>query len=304
MTHTVLVTGATGTVGGALLGELAERRESAGADPDAGETVRVRGATRAPPGEGPAEEWTEFDFGRPETWGRTLEDVDRLFLVWPPGVVGVDPVRSFVDAAERTGVDRIVFLSTLGADRLPVLPHRRIERHLERSGPAHTFLRASFFMQNFSEVNREEIARRGELFVPAGDGATSFVDARDVAAVGAAALLEDGHAGRAYEPTGPTALTYEAAAAVFSETLDRPVSYPRPSLLTFARERLRAGDDLGFVVAMCGIYTTARLGLAARTTDDVERVLGRPPRDLRTFVADHADLFRSTDDRTAETAEA
>ncbi|WP_123536505.1 SDR family oxidoreductase [Halosimplex salinum] len=277
----VLVTGATGTVGSVVAAELVQRGEP------------VVAASRDPVGADlPANaEPTTFDFDRPETWGRALEGIDRLFLVRPPTATRVgESVLPFLDAAERTGVDHVVVLSVLGAGNNPLLPHRRIEAHVEASSMAHTHLRASFFMQNFAEVHRDDV-REGRIVVPAGDGETSFVDARDVGEVGALALVEPGHRGRAYDLTGPAALNYREVARVFSAVLDRPVTYADPSLLAFLRRELGRGRSLGFAVTMAGIYTTARLGLAGRVTDDAERVLGRPPRDLTTFVADHADLF-------------
>ncbi|WP_202614572.1 SDR family oxidoreductase [Halostella litorea] len=281
-----LVTGATGTVGSAVVDELVAR----GATP----RVAVRRPAAARERWGSDVAAVEFDFERPETWGGALDGVSRAFLVRPPGV-GVDRMREAVDALARVGVERLAYLSVLGADRNPLLPHRRIERRVESSGVPYTFLRASFFMQNLVEVHRVDLVERGELFVPAGEGETSFVDARDVGAVGAAALTEPGHAYRAYDLTGPAALTYEEVAAALSAELDRDVRYPAPSVVAFVRRWLGRDAPLPFVFVMVGIYTTARLGLAGRVTDDVARVLGRPPRDLRTFAADYRGAFASGD---------
>ncbi|MBX0293499.1 SDR family oxidoreductase [Haloarcula nitratireducens] len=279
MTRTLLVTGATGTVGSALRDELTER------------DAVVRAAARAPPGDGPADEWVAFDFAKPETWGAALEGVDALFLLRPPEMSQVGQAREFVDAAARVGVEHCAVLSVLGADRNPLLPHRRIERHVESSGLSYTHLRPSFFTQNLLEVHGDALAR-GEIAVPAGDGETSFVDARDVGAVAAAVLTEPGHEDAAYDLTGPDALTYDEVAAIASEVLDRPVEYTRPSLPAFVLGEVRRGRPLAFALVMSGIYTTARLGLAGRVTDDVARVLGREPRSVRAFFENYAAEFR------------
>ena len=279
----ILATGATGTVGSTVIDALS------------GSDDRVRVATRdieAARAELPGvDDYVTFDFAHPETWGPTLAGVDRLFLVRPP-VVRVDPIREFVDAAARVGVGHVVYLSVLGTEKNPLLPHRRIERRIESSGVRHTFLRASFFMQDLVENHRRDIVEHDEVFVPAGAGETSFVDARDVGAATALALTEPGHAGRAYDLTGPEALTYSEVADVFTEVLGRRITYADPSLLAFARRMRSRGTPLPFVVVMLGIYTTARLGLAGRVTRDVETVIGREPIDLREFVADHAGSFR------------
>lgn len=283
MARTILVTAATGTVGRHVVAELRDCEESvrvASRDPDA---ARERF--------GDDIEGVDFDFARPETWGETLSGVDGLFLVRPPGV-DVDEVTAFVDAATRVGVERIAYLSTLGAERNPLIPHYRIENHVADAGVAYTFLRASFFAQNLHEVHGRDVIERDEIFVPAGSGATSFVDARDVGAVGARVLTESGHANAAYDLTGPAALTYDEVAAAFSDVLDRPITYADPSIPAFVRRMHSRGHSLGYVLLLVGIYTTARLGLAGRVTDDVQRLLGRSPRSVRQYVTDYADRFR------------
>ena len=275
---TVLVTGATGTVG-SFVRESLERR-----------ACTVQALTRSPDPTDESE--VAFDFERPETWGRAFEGGDRLFLVRPPAISRVgESIVPAIDAARRCGVEHVTLLSVLGAEKNPLLPHRRIERHLESSGLDYTFLRASFFMQNFDEVLARDIREHDELFVPAGDGKTSFVDARDIAEIAALTLTADDHRNRSYDVTGSEALTYDEAAARFSDVLGREISYPRPGLLAFARRWLSRGESPGFVAVMCGIYTTARLGLAGRVTDDTRRLLGRKPRSLREYVQDYKAHF-------------
>ncbi|HKL28347.1 MAG TPA: NAD(P)H-binding protein, partial [Natrialbaceae archaeon] len=121
MTRTVLVTAATGTVGQHVVRELGER--------DA--TVRI--ASRDPDEAGDEldahDEVVAFDFEKPETWGEALADVDGVFLVRPP-VVGTDELGRFVEAAARVGVEQVAYLSTLGAEKNPLVPHHRIEKRI------------------------------------------------------------------------------------------------------------------------------------------------------------------------------
>ena len=298
--ETVLVTGATGTVGGAVCETLAGDRGPSGRTGGGESTGRtgggdltVRAATRSPGAfDGPADEVVRFDFTDPTTWREAFAGVDALYLVRPPAISRVrrDLVPA-LSAAIGAGVERVVFLSVIGADRNPIVPHARIESWLAEAGVDATFLRASFFMQNLLEDHREEI-RDGQLFVPAGSGKTSFVDARDVAAVGVTALREGtGRDVRAYDLTGPAALGYTEVAKLLTRELGREVQYADPSVVRFLWRRIRAGEGFGKVAVMAGIYTTARLGLADRVTDDVRRVLGREPRGLSAFVREHRDAW-------------
>lgn len=300
----LLVLGATGTVGASVVAHLASE----------GHAVRAAGRNADRTAENLADvdpdllvpdtdldgsldalsgtvEPVAFDFERPETWGPAFEDVRRAFVLRPPQMGRVGAITDALDAAGRVGVEHVALLSVLGAERNPVLPHRRIEKHLADHALDHTFLRASFFAQNFLTTHRADLVERDEVFVPAGQGETSIVDARDVAAVAATALTEEGHRNVAYDLTGPEAVDYDAVADVFSAALDRPVTYPEPGLPAFARRLRSRGHDWGFVLVTCALYTTARLGLAGRVTDDVARVLGREALPFERFATDYADRF-------------
>ncbi|SIS18038.1 nitroreductase/quinone reductase family protein [Natronorubrum thiooxidans] len=284
MTESVFVTGATGTVGRYVVAGLSDR--------DVAIKIGVRDPGTVSNKLADAGTVVEFDFTKPETWGRALTDVDGVFLVRPP-VVSESDVKSFVDAMDRVGVSHVVYLSVLGAEKNVLVPHHRIEKRIMATKMDYTLLRASFFMQNLLEVHRRDIVEYGEIFVPAGNGKTSFVDARDLGEVAAIVLTEPGHANRAYDLTGAKALDYREVATIFSDVLNRPITYPQPSLVTFATRMRRREKPLGFIALMSGIYTTARLGLTARVTEDSQLLLGRPPRTMQTFVEDYADEFRS-----------
>ena len=279
----ILITGATGNVGLETARLLAARGVAF--------TAAARAPERAAGVLPPAAPAVAFDFEKPETFEPALQGVRKVLLVRPPAISDIEAtVQPFLAAAERAGVEHVVFLSLLGAERIKVVPHRRIEEALLRGGMAHTFLRASFFMQNLTTTHRDDI-RRGEIVVPAGSGRTSFIDVRDIAEVGAAALLEPGHAGKAYELTGAEALRYDEAVAILSDVLGRTIRYRRPSLMRFARHMRREGHPWGFILVMAGIYTTARLGLAAEVAPDVQRVLGRPPISFRQFAEDYREAW-------------
>jgi len=287
VTESILVTGATGTVGQYVVAALSDR--------DVTIKIGVRDPETVSNEIADAGEVIEFDFTKPETWGRALTDVDGIFLVRPP-VVDKSNIGSFVEAADRVGVARIAYLSTLGAEKNLLIPHHWIENRITATDMEYTLLRASFFMQNLLEVHRRDIVEHDEIFLPAGSGKTSFVDARDIGEAAAVVLTESGHANRAYELTGSEALDYGEVAAIFSDVLGRPITYPQPSLLAFSTRMRRRGEPLGFIVLMCGIYTTARLGFAGRVTDDSQRLLGRRPRRIRGFVEDYAEDFRTDAD--------
>lgn len=285
----IVVTGATGLVGSEVVRSLAADGVACAA------AVRNPGSYEAPSGAARVTA-RAFDFQDPSTYAAVFRGARRLFLVRPPAISDVERwILPAVDAALDAGVEHVVFLSLLGAEKNSVVPHRTIEDHLlelgEESALGWTFLRASFFMQNLITTHRSDIRDRDEIVVPAGRGRTSFIDVRDIGAVGARALVEPGHGGRAYDLTGAEALTYGEVAEILSDVLGRPIEYDRPGLIRFVVHMRRQGHAWPFVLVMAGIYTTARLGLADRVTGDVAEVLGRSPTSFRRFAEDYRDAW-------------
>lgn len=273
----ILVTGATGTVGSAVCERLKAESEP------------VRAAVRSPEHyDGPATDVVRFDFTDPTTYRAAFKDVSAVFLVRPPAVSRVQ--RDIIPAlagAVSAGVTHIVFLSVIGAERNPLIPHARIESWLSAVEISTTFLRASFFMQNLSTTHREEIAN-GTLSVPAGAGKTSVVDARDVAAAAAKSFV-DGITG-AFDLTGPTAADYETVCELLSAELPHTVTYHNISIPRFIIRQARSEPVLKAIV-MTGIYTTARFGLADRVSSDLQHHFDQEPTSLSIFINDHRHVW-------------
>lgn len=275
----MLVTGATGNVGRHLVRHLL----------DAG--VSVRAAVSGPDiqalGAAPGLSTVPFDFTDPATWDGACAGVRTMFLLRPPHLSR--PRRQMIPSLQRAkelGVAHVVLLSLQGAEKNRVVPHAALERWLRESGLSWTFVRASFFMQNLTGTHGPDLRERPELVIPAGRGATAFVDAADVAAVAAAAMLDPAaHRGRAWTPTGPEALTYQQVAATLGAELGRTITYRRPGVASYAlHARRRLGMPPAMVVVTSAIYTAARLGLAGGLTEDVLTVTGRPPTSLAEFA--------------------
>ncbi len=272
----IFVTGATGTIGAEVLYLLKTSDQV------------VRAGIRQPTVAQLAENAIAFDITQPASFGPALAGVERMFLMRPPAVTNVaETLFPLIDAAKASGVHQIVFLSLLGAEKLSFVPHRKVEIYLQHSGIDYTFLRASFFMQNLQTAHGAEIRQRREILVPAGNGKTSFVDGNDIAAVAVRALTEDGHRNQAYDLTGSEALDYPTVAALLSLELGYPIVYRHPSLRSFLSYQRSRGVTAGQALVMAAIYTTARFGMAARVTNDVARLLGRPPQSLQGYLAQH-----------------
>jgi len=229
----------------------------------------------------------QLDLTRRQTFAPVVAGVDAAFVVWPAGVGPVSKsVIPLLEALVEAGTRRLVFLSVFGAGTLKFLPHARVERWLADQKIAYTSIRAGYFMQNLSTIHREDVVTHDEVFVPAGRGHLAMVDCRDVAAVAHKALTEPGHERTIYELTGPDSVGFSEVAAIFSEELGRPISYPAPGLWRFAKRWKKRDVDPVLLTFMVVEYACTRLDRSGRITDDVARVLGRPPTTLRQFIAD------------------
>lgn len=282
MSGAVLVTGATGTVGGELLEHLVARQATVRA------AVRDTGAARLPDGA----QAVAFDFSDASTYAAALDGVDRVFLLRPPHMADAAAFEPFIAAVAASSVEQLVFLSLQGVERNPVVPHHGIEKRIRESGVGWTFLRPGFYMQNLLTTHLADIRERHEVFVPAGGGRTSLIDARDIAEAAAVVLTAPGHVECAYTLTGPQAITYSQVAAILSEVCGYPITYVSPSGRAFSQRMRERGYAPEFVTVMRGIYLVARLRMAAGLTDELEHLIGRAARDFRTFARDHAEQFR------------
>lgn len=280
----LLVTGATGNVGLPLVRALLA----------AGEPVRA--ALRDPArdaGRLPASvECVRLDFADPTTFAPAVEGVRGLFLLRPPAVARVGPtLNRLIDVAARAGTEHCVFLSVAGAERNVIVPHHRVERHLRRDPLGWTILRPSFFAQNLTSAYRDDI-RGGRIVVPAGDGRVAFVDTRDLADVAALVLRDPSRHRRAgYLLTGPEALTFARVAELLTHALGREVRYEAAGVRGYMAHLRRQGLPGVQVAVQTVLHTGLRFGQAETVDPTLGRLIGRPPRTMAEFVADHVDDF-------------
>ncbi len=284
MTTTILVTGPTGTIGSQVMNQLAKKQD-----------VSVRAGVRnAEKGKthftGSNVTPVDFDYEKPDTLAAACKGVDKVFLLTPFAENQVELGTRLVDAAKAAGVKHVVKLSAMGAEQEPGIQlgrwHRAIEKHIEASGMAWTFLRPNNFMDNF--VGYYPPDKEGAIYLPWGTGACSFIDARDVGAVAAAVLTSGGHEQKAYVPTGPEAFTIAQAASTISEVTGRTIKYVDVPEAAAKKAMLDMGIPAWMVDAMSELHAIDKAGYATQVTDDVKTLTGRAPRSFRDFAKDNA----------------
>jgi uncharacterized protein YbjT (DUF2867 family) len=280
----VLVTGATGRVGRAVAGLLA----------DAG--VPVRALTRRPGAAAalPANvEVVTGDLTVPESLDAALRGASAVFLVWTA------PPATAPAVVERlaTYAPRVVFLSSPHQTPHPFFQqpnpmavlHADIERLIAAAGLESTIIRPGMFASNVLSWWAPAIRAGGAVRWPYGAAETAPVDDRDVAAVAARTLYQDGHAGGDYVLTGPESLSQAEQVSIIGDVLGRRITFEELSPEEFRSQT--EGSWPRPVVDMLLTAWGATMGRPAFITATVSGILGSAPRSFRQWAADHAAAF-------------
>lgn len=282
---TILVTGATGRVGRQVVRQLVDR----GADV----RVLVRDPSKA---DFPAAvSVAQGDMLDVDALRTAFSGVRTLFLL--NGVAGDEFTQALIalNLAGEAGIERVVYLSVLHADRFANVPHFAVksgaERMIEQMGFSATILRAAYFMDNEARV-KDVIIGHGVYPIPIGGKGVAMIDVRDLAEVAAIELIRRNDApGKLPVDTlnlvGPDTLTGPQLATIWSDTLGRPVAYggddPTPFEDNFAKfmPKWMAYE----MRLMAERYVSDGMMPEAGDVERLTAILGRPLRTYRDFVA-------------------
>jgi len=215
----VLVTGATGTVGGELVKALLQR----------GAHVRALTRKQPKPGTFPgAVEIALGDLSDPVSVAEALRGVDKLFLLIGNVPDEFTQALTAYGLAKKAGLKHVTYLSVFKADQFLDVPHfaakHVVEQAIRVGGVPYTILRPGYFVQNERRL-KPVLTGPGVYPVPAGNQGLAVVDVRDIAEVAAASLTEEGHQGKTYDLVSSEMLTGPAAAATWSKLLGKKITY-------------------------------------------------------------------------------
>ncbi|EGE59827.1 UNVERIFIED_ORG: uncharacterized protein YbjT (DUF2867 family) [Rhizobium esperanzae] len=279
MSSKILVIGANGTVGRHVVDGLLAKGEAVKAASRAGKLVANA-------------EGVVFDYAKPETFGPAFDGVDRAYVLLASGYADSKGMLLPVIEAAAARKVKVVLQSAFGVDADDAIPYRQVEIALEKSGTSYVILRPNWFSDNFHTFWKPGIDH-GQIALPAAEGKSSFIDARDVAASGVAALTSSSFDGKAFNLTGPEALSYTQAAAILSEAIGKPVSYNAVSDEVFIDMLTGAGVSADYASFLALIFYPVRQGWTAVVNGDVETLTGKAPRSLQTYAADYAATLKA-----------
>lgn len=286
MSETILVVGATGTVGRGIVRSL----KTFG--------IPIRAATRLPIPYAVAHPDLEvvlFDYRDPGTFKPAVRGVSKAFVV--PHQSDPHPQKSvipLIEAAREAGVMHIVLMTHCDVEAYPPSGLLEIEKFLISSGLVYTILRPNWLMQIFNPgFLWPAIRKTDSIFLPVQDARTSFVNAEDVAAVATVALTEEGHLDQTYTLTGCEALSYSEVAQIISNAGARKIRFLPMSNDDFYQTMIKTEMDPLQVNSLINRFSVVRRGCTAQVTEDVSRLLGRPPVKFLDFAYDHSRIWGS-----------
>ncbi|MFW5659688.1 MAG: NmrA family NAD(P)-binding protein [Bacteroidota bacterium] len=279
MSHpSILVTGHTGNVGSGVVHELDQLG------------VAYATTTRE---QARSDSEVYFDFLEPAATLRHLPDFDAIFLMRPPPISDVKRYFKPLLAGLATREQRphIVFLSVQGAENVSFIPHAKIEREIVAAGLPYTFLRPSYFMQNLTGPLLPQIREKQKIVLPSGKANFLWIDALDIGACVAHILMQSAeHRNQAYTLTGTELLNFQQVAELLSEVLGRRIAYTSQFPLWFLFAQARR-TNWSQAVVMTALHTLPRFQSEPEITPLVEKLIGRKPTLLRTFLEREKAVF-------------
>lgn len=275
----ICITGAGGTVGTEVLNQLKKT--------DSQFRVAYFSAGKADRARADGFDAAVIDYNQPDTLEAAFAGCDSLFLLGPNDLNQTELELNAVAAAKAAGVQHIVKQSVLGAEGESyslARAHRPVEKAIEASGLAWTFLRPNSFMQNVETFMSESIRAEGAFYSASGDAKISHVDVRDIAAVAVQALTDGSHHGKAYTLTGPEAFSYDEVAAELSAATGRTVAHVSLSPADLKGAMLGSGMPEPLADRMLDLERYFREDNASSISDDIKLVTGNDPHRFKDYV--------------------
>lgn len=279
----ICITGASGTLGSEVIRQLEFANtpfRAAYFSKDKAEAAGSRGIDAV-----------LIDYDQPASLHAAFRACDQIFLLGPNALNQTQLELNAVEAAKAVGVRHIVKQSVMGAegeDYSLAKLHRPVEKAIESSGMAWTFLRPNSFMQNAVTFMGETIRGEGAFYSASGQAKISHVDVRDIAAVAVKALTESNHEKKAYTLTGPEALTYDDLANELSQVLGRPIRHISLSRADLRSGMLAEGTPAEIAERMLDLERYFHAGRASRITNDIKQVTGQAARQFAQYARETA----------------
>ncbi len=235
-----------------------------------------------------------FDFMDATTYNAALTGCDVLFLLRPPQISNVEKYfKPIIKACVQQGVKHIVFLSVQGVEKSKIIPHHKIEKLIVENKIPYTFLRPAYFMQNFTTTLKADLATKHLIYLPAGNAQFTVIDVGDIGLVAADVITNSStHLNKAYEITNTEKLTFADMAAALSAGLGVKITYTSPSLIAFFIAKKRQQMPTMLILVMIMLHYFPRFQKSPAITNCVAEITNKQPTSFSQFIADNKEGLR------------
>ncbi len=236
---------------------------------------------------GSRSETPSFDWQDPLTWSAALKGMDKVYITFQPDLAvpgALEAIEGLTKEAKRCGIKKLVLLSGKGEREAELC-----EQVVINSGIDYTIVRASWFNQNFSESFFLDPILAGHVALPQAQVKVPYVDTDDIADVAVAALLNEQHNGQIYQLTGPRLLTFEEVIKEIAMATGRDIVFTSISLSAYTKMLEEFGVPADYIWLISYLFSEV-LGAEGNdiVTHDIEKVLGRKPKDFSKYVQEVA----------------
>ena len=231
-------------------------------------------------------DYTHFDFEDFDTFDNALKGIDKIFLLRPPHISDIDKYfKPLISKIKEKNIKQIVFLSVQGAEKSKVIPHNKIERLINENGLDFIFLRPSYFMQNLTTTLIGDIQTKREIILSSGKAKFNWIDIENIGEAGAILLDRFGdYKNQAIEITGLENENFEKVTELINNSINNPIKYRNVNPFRFYRIKKREGMVKGMIVVMILLHFLPRFQKEPKISDFYERLTGKKPTDLKTFI--------------------
>ncbi|KAK5580311.1 hypothetical protein RB653_000327 [Dictyostelium firmibasis] len=275
----ILVTGGTGVVGRRVVKSLEHREPNI--------MIKVGGRDQSKCnqlGFGKNSNFTKFDFLDSTTWDKSLEGVERVFLIALP--TDPSPEKSlgpFIEKCKERKLKKIVVLSVIDAERVPMV---KVEQIVQKSGISFVILRPPFFSENLSEGFMKHDIEQGVIRVPIGDHSVNWISTHDIGECASIVLMDDKFNGRTIEITGNKPINFRELSEIVSKNVGKQIRFEDVKPHEYKKCLMDRGLSESSANYLNELFTAAREDKLSKCTKGVNEITGHDPRSFDQFAKD------------------
>jgi NAD(P)H dehydrogenase (quinone) len=282
----ILITGATGKLGGAVVGELIEKQGNRNI------SVLVRDLTKAGKLKEKGIQIVQGDYNDYNSLVRAFKGADKLYFVSGSDIVNRKTQHeNIVKAAKEAKVGHIIYTSfqrKTDDETSPIAfvasAHILAEKLIKESGLTYSIMKHALYAESLPGFMGDQVLNTGVIFLPAGNGKTSFTSRSDMASAGVAVLTGDGHENKTYEISVDKSYSMSDVAELLSDLSGKQIRYLSPDIQTFTAALTQAGVPPEGIKGMATFCTAIAQGEFDFPDKTLEKLIGRKPEGLKDFL--------------------